>query len=485
MRFEMTRHLGALTRDFPTEKYRKSRTAKARSTATDLSPDSPPAEFSWTDYLAFLLYIDAEIEHGLMVQYLYAGYSLGGPQVPEQHRNMIRGWQEVILGIAKEEMGHLISVQNVLYLIGAPLNFTREDFPWDTDFYPFAFSLEPLSLESLACYVFAESPVDWSGPEAEEVKNAMKHTTGSPHQVSALFREILKVIKDSKLIPDDVFQADSWPYQANWDQWGRGYHSGNRGNATGANPPAVPNVLVAPVASRDDAVSSLTNIAEQGELPPSDSLSNPSHFARFLKIFHEMKALQPEYQNDGWSPSRNVAFNPYIPGSDGVAPPDHTRFQVPRDAITNPEAVNWAQLFNVRYRMLLNFLIHSYDLADGTIDTGPPTPLATLINATFGEMYNLRAIASIMVETPLSDDPRGKTAGPPFEMPYTLSRPAGEINRWRMHKRLLLAAEPLIERTLKLTPAARHRYLNSLREADCQLLQLINAILDGYATKAL
>ena len=54
-----------------------------------------------------------------MIQYLYAAYSLGGPQVPEKHRDMVRRWREVILGIAKEEMGHLISVQNVLKLIGA------------------------------------------------------------------------------------------------------------------------------------------------------------------------------------------------------------------------------------------------------------------------------------------------------------------------------------------------------------------------------
>ena len=45
-----------------------------------------PPEFSGRDYLGFLLYIDAEIEHGLMVQYLYAAYSLGGPQVPEEYR---------------------------------------------------------------------------------------------------------------------------------------------------------------------------------------------------------------------------------------------------------------------------------------------------------------------------------------------------------------------------------------------------------------
>src|SRR5262245_57824975 len=164
MRFQMARHLGSV----------RSRRARLGAGAASLvAPRAPgkdaaaPAtpEFDPKDYVSYLLYIDAEIEHGLMVQYLYAAYSLGGPQVPEKHRAMIRGWQEVILGVAKEEMGHLISVQNVLRLIGAPLNFARDDFPWDTPFYPFPFSLERLTMESLASYVFAEAPVDWSGEE--------------------------------------------------------------------------------------------------------------------------------------------------------------------------------------------------------------------------------------------------------------------------------------------------------------------------------
>jgi hypothetical protein len=113
-------------------------------------------EFSPHDYVSYLLSIDAEIEHCLMVQYLYAAYSLGGPQVLTPFRNVVRDWQEVILGIAKEEMGHLISVQNVLRLIGAPLHLEREDYPGDVPFYPFPFMLEPLTLDSLA-----KSPAVW------------------------------------------------------------------------------------------------------------------------------------------------------------------------------------------------------------------------------------------------------------------------------------------------------------------------------------
>jgi hypothetical protein len=485
MRFEMARHLIQLKRESVRIAHRGPgpASALARAAIDTAVPEAPPPEFSPVDYVHFLLYIDAEIEHGLMVQYLYAAYSLGGPQVPEAHRAKIRGWQEVILGIAKEEMGHLISVQNILMLLGGPLDFGRDDFPWTTPFYPFPFSLEPLTLESLAAYVYAESPVNWTGEDADAVKRIVKEITAEPHLISALFEKMIRLVKDPNVIPDELFQPDTWPFQAHWDEWGRGYMGGNRGDATGANPSGAPNVLVLPVASRDDAVNSLAQIAEQGEDTSTADPSKLSHFARFLKIFHEMKELLPICERDGWRPARNVASNPYIAADDGDVPTAATSSGRTMDAITNELAQRWANLFNVRYRMLLTFLTHSYDLAGAQGHAAPRSPRATVVNATFGEMYNLRAIANILVQTPLSDDPHaaGKTAGPPFQIPYTLRRPMGEANRWRLHKELLLAARPLISELLAKSPETWHRYLKSMNEADIELLGLIDRILYGYA----
>ena len=101
MRFQMARHLGRLK--LASARARRvfrgavNATALTRASFRGPTPDALPPEFSPTDYVHFLLYIDAEIEHGLMVQYLYAAYSLGGPQVPEGHRPMIQGWREIIL----------------------------------------------------------------------------------------------------------------------------------------------------------------------------------------------------------------------------------------------------------------------------------------------------------------------------------------------------------------------------------------------------
>ena len=129
------------------------------------SPQDPPQEIvevddpiygkkrpdmSWRDHLVMMLTSGAEVEHALMVQYLYAAYSINGDQARRGARAMVEGWRASILSVAREEMGHLLTVQNMLVLLGAPISFGREMMPWDHEFYPFPFSLEPLSEERAA-----------------------------------------------------------------------------------------------------------------------------------------------------------------------------------------------------------------------------------------------------------------------------------------------------------------------------------------------
>ncbi|MBO9732507.1 MAG: ferritin-like protein [Chitinophaga sp.] len=447
----------------------------------DEQPVTIPPEFNGKDYVTFLLHIDAEIEHGLMLQYLYAAYSLGGPQVPEKYRDQVSAWQEVILGIAKEEMGHFVSVQNVLKLIGAPLHFERQDYPWDTPFYPFPFKLEPLTLDSLAKYVYAEAPasfIESNDPLAVEIRDRVHAEVANPNTVGALFHVLLQLIQDPKVISDAVFQADTYPFQAKFDEWGRGYKGGQRGNTRHGNPAGAPDVLVMPLASRDDAYDALNAIAEQGEDNTTES-GEPSHFIRFKKVYEEMSAVIKE-SGGAWSPARPVAVNPYIPSDtddESADPSEGQTSDEERDKITNPEAQNWGHLFNLRYRMLLNFLTHSFVLEDGLNTAGDMTPRGLIINSTFGEMYNLRSIATAMVQMPLHTGGSNKTAGPPFLTPYTLALPTGEHNRWRTHADLLQASATIIQTLLMITPEQNHRYLYALKEADHKLLHIIKDML--------
>ena len=436
-----------------------------------------PQEFSNRDYAVMLLHIGAEIEHALMVEYLYAGYSLGGPGVPEPYRELVRGWQEVILGIAKEEMGHLISVQNILRLIGGPINLDREDFPWSNEFYPFSFKLERFSKQALAKFLYAESPEDWTGETADEVKAIAEQENPGfpPNRVGMLYKTLIALFKDSGFIKDAELRASTYPFQASWDEWGRGYRGGARGNTMGASSPRTPNVLVEPVSSRTDVINALTAVSEQGEAPrPIAQGDETSHFYRFLTIYKELKRVEGDFD-----PARRMPVDPYAPfdldgdGDDGAQP--GTR-------ITHREAGIWAHLFNVRYRMLLTYLAHTFKIAGGLSNSAEVSPRGLLIHSTFGEMYNLRAITNVLSGLPLSEVPTEYVAGPPFQMPYSLDLPLDEIDCWRLHQDSLVASIQIIATLIHLPGVHHAEYLKALREADHKSLVKVKHILNDRSS---
>ena len=90
-----------------------------------------------------------------MVQYLYAAYSadvvIAAGTFPDAAL-----WQQQVLTVAREEMGHLMTVQNALRLIGATPNWKREDIPWDGPYYPFPMEFEPFTFIAIEKYVYAE-----------------------------------------------------------------------------------------------------------------------------------------------------------------------------------------------------------------------------------------------------------------------------------------------------------------------------------------
>jgi hypothetical protein len=240
-----------------------------------------PVEFNWREYAIYLLTIGAQIEHSLMVQYLYAAYSLGGPQIPEDHRAAVAGWRQIILGIAKEEMGHLVTVQNLLKFLGAPLALDREDYPWDILLAPYPFTLERLTRATLAKYVVAESPENWpAGVPAEERKEieglAAKANGKQVNRVGKLFDALTDIFGDDSKLPNSAFHPETYPLQASWDEFARGYGKGARGSSIAVTN-KTPDVLVIRVASRTDALAALKAVAEQGEAPGD---SYPSGVAR-------------------------------------------------------------------------------------------------------------------------------------------------------------------------------------------------------------
>jgi hypothetical protein len=67
-------------------------------------------------------------------------------------------------------------------------------------------------------------------------------------------------------------------------------------------------------------------------------------------------------------------------------------------------------------------------------------------------------------------------AGPPFEMPYTLTLPSREADRWRAHRDLLTSSRAVIRRIIKDDPT-HAAYLQALLTSDMTTLEQVNALV--------
>lgn len=450
---------------------------------------------TWHDHLVMLLHVAAEIEHGLMVQYLYAAYSLGGPDAATPERqSLIKHWQTSLIKIAKEEMGHLLTVQNILCLLGAPAHFGREDYPWTVPYYPYPFRLEKLTRSSLACYVHAEMPpsitamlkkypelsqrfAHFVATDKAEIDRLIKERApGSVHTVAAIYDDIIGIIGNEKLIPDQAFDEESYVYQASWDDWGRSYGPEARLLDASGSSKEDPhrqreaNVIIMRAATRTDALAALKAIGSQGEaihLAPG-RVDELSHFERFLKIFQQF----PE----DWVPTRDIPDNPT------------TRKYNKDDAvyIDNNHARDWATLFNYRYRLLLTCLTHSFRLARSA-KAGEPNLRGMVMHRVFGEMYNIKTISGILVGLDLhesgTDASGAKFAGPPFEMPYSLMLPESESDAWRLHREFLQGSIEVMELLLETAAGTGRDYLLALKALDHKAIASIDAVIDGQGSK--
>jgi hypothetical protein len=478
MQSRYSRHLGLLLGE--TAPPRAEVKVLAAGITRGGRPVEVPPELTGHQFAVMLLHIAAEIEHSLMVTYLYAAYSLGGEQVPPEHRKAVTQWREIILGIAKEEMGHLMTVQNLLRCVGGPVSVDREDYPWDSEFYPFPFRLQRLDRDALARYVYVESPPPdrWKGDEADSIRErALKDADDEPvNRVGLLYDRLIDLFRDPAALKDSAFRGATFPFQANWDEWGRGYQKGARGAGTGGNKPDTPDLLLRPVTCRTDAVKALEAVKDQGEATPTADESSPSHFARFLAIYRDF----PEV-DDVWDPARRVPVNPIV--TTQLREPEVAkaldRREVKPTPITHPDTQLWAHLFNVRYRLLMTCLLRTFEYPNNTAPATQVSPRGLLLNAVFGEMYNLRALAQALVEMPLDEEGEDK-AGPPFQMPYTLRQPVDPEDRWRTHLDLLEVSRRLASKLEGKAP--RHdAFLKALRQTDDQVRGSIEAIVGRSA----
>ena len=122
--------------------------------------------------LTYVLCQGAELEHGLMCEYLYAAFSLkrvAGPGLRDDQLEAVERWRQVIFAIAKEEMLHWAVVQNLLTAVGSAPYVSRPHMPHQAKGYPSGVQLRllPFGEAALQHFVYLERPEGSDRADAE------------------------------------------------------------------------------------------------------------------------------------------------------------------------------------------------------------------------------------------------------------------------------------------------------------------------------
>ena len=396
-----------------------ARSAGPAAVEVDKTMDLPELPESSLGKAATLLRVAAQVEHALMVQYLYAGYSFA----PTQRE---------IANVAIEEMSHLMTVQNLLRCIGEKPYLHRQDdgadVPEDERLFPFDFRLEPLSHLSLAKYVVAESPTAVpEGVDPAVLAHIGDLATGKAHEpverVGTVYALLGVVFGTPQLLlelaatgdpwyvvvnqlaaeaapfyggreglhlPDSAFDPASVPGQGSDQDWDR-----SRVNS-------IDEFRVHVVASRRDALEALRDIGLQGE-GPSTVAGETAHFRRFYNLFIRF------FGADGLGTDPPPGVRDVPAGSRIVLDPNGSGESV----ISHPTTVQWARLADLRYAILLGAL-ERYLLA-------PVDDRAFLRGWCFAEMFALSKLAGFLLQLPRSVSAPPQVAALPFTVPAWLA----------------------------------------------------------------
>jgi Ferritin-like len=257
--------------------------------------------------LGRLLKEAAEIEHDLMVQYLYAAFSLK----PTYAALLGSGAPAAdgILDVAIQEMQHLRSVNELLVALRFAPVLTRHDFPEEVDMYPFPFRLEPLSRTSLAKYVYCEAPASainsrlWSDVTFHSDLQSALGTALRPNHIGSLYATIIKRV-------EDLVSAD-------------------------------PTALADP----DKWIGELTHIKDEGE---------EDHYRFFRTVFMASHEAMAAHRNC-WLLDKHDA---YYPAWD--LPVDPTAYEQYPTTIADPRARSLAWIGNLTYWSMLSLLNMKY-----------------------------------------------------------------------------------------------------------------------------
>jgi len=339
-----------------------------------------------------LLQIAAEVEHALLVQYLYANASVvrstGGMSVSGTIRT-----------IAVEEMGHLIAVQNLLLAIGGreAHHFGRDVS--NPEFVPVPFVLEPLDRLSAAKYVVVERPkhIDDAAVLArvDALEEEVRIATGfDPNRVGALYAAIYWLLQPSDVPfgPEPFTVADG--FRPGWHVRPGDFQPVSEIVAFATTVDEwrnFPGLIAAVVTDALTACETVHAIMAQGE---GVSASDDSHFEEFLAVLDAVEA--------GRVTVAPLPRSPFVQGQ--PAPGDPRAVQ-----LTHPYTTAWGELLNLVYTHVVGCIGNALARPFGD------EARAELLDIALTAMRPvLTLLTRQIVKLPIADAPGAPPAGPTF-----------------------------------------------------------------------
>jgi CDGSH-type Zn-finger protein len=367
------------------------------ATRGGLAPPEAPFVIEHREALIYMLCEAAELEHGIMCQYLYAAFSLKQSEdegLTKEEAEAANRWRKHVSHIAVQEMLHLSLVQNLLSAIGAAPHLSRPNFPEPARHYPAGVNLAllPFGEDALRHFMFLERP---EGMDIKDVAGMAAFARAAPAMqqgeivprgqdfatVGHLYRSIERGFADlaQKYGEEELFAG---PPQAQATETDFGW-------------PEL--VAVTDLASAQRAID---EILEQGEGPRGEWTN--AHFGQFVEILEEYTGLR----------EANPAFDPVRP----VVPVNVRPAERDTDIAlaTDPVTRRVMDMFNVSYEILLLMLQRFFARTEET-----PAQLKVLSDGTIALMLGaLKPLGDLVTTLPAGPEYPGRTAGPSFELFY-------------------------------------------------------------------
>lgn len=376
----------------------RGRLAELLRTRGGRAAPEAPFVIEHREALIYMLCEAAELEHGIMCQYLFAAFSLKQSEdeglTPEELETVTR-WRRMIAQVATEEMLHLALVQNVLSAIGAAPHLTRPNLPAPAHHYPagVTLTLVPFGEPALRHFMFLERPEGMALEGAEGI--------------DAPVHEAVPLIADDDIVPQPQDFATI----------GHLYRSIEHGLAHLAEKLGERNLFVGPpraqatsadfqwpqlVAVTDlaSAQRALDTILEQGE--GARGHWEAAHFGEFVQILDEYRRTLAA--NPAFSPVRPVMFARVRRGAHDDSIP----------LISDRATSLCTDLFNVGYEIVLQILERYFAHTEET-----DAELGTLANASVTLMASvLTPLGDLITTLPIGPEHPELNAGPSFELFY-------------------------------------------------------------------